>query len=406
MNNPFKKKAPDEGTVKPAPDAVGKKSLLGALNFKSMSQLLKKKAPGGNESTDSPETGIVDKKALLKEKLWNFLFPKPEVESVIGVDLNHSRLFALELNPKSSKLTLANFAVSHALDEKKPVGEQIAEFIEKEKFTASKINISMSGSVVMVRFLEFAKMKLEDLRVAMRFEVEKYIPFKADQVLTDYHIIGDSFKDKKMMRVILVAAKKQPVMQLITAIYKANLKIKNISVHSLSCLNAFESAYAQEIADTTLLFDIGIETSSLIVLLDKELAFVRDISIGSRELFANFKKKINWVEEEGKVFSLEESLPGQEALFEEVLDPFAGQLKVSLSYFLNQNPQAKMPQKLYLSGECVDLPLVHQGLSKAMEMESVLVDAFKGVDLGPVGDEKLNKYRSMLNSCMGLSLLN
>lgn len=355
----------------------------------------------------------------------NFFTPIKSKESTIGLDFNHARLLAAELQKAPGGRYLLTRLASEFPDTAEPSEPQPPEtgdkfipwgpgplsaagmeaFLAKGSFSSPKVNIALSGPVVLTRFIQFPKMTLKELKAAMQYEIEKYIPFEGNDVIADFHILGDNSQDKKNMKVILVAAKKTEISSLIESFRKTQLRIRVIDIHAFACFNAFSHAYLDAQKGSSVLLDIGSETCSLLVLLGKEPAFIREISLGSLDILEMFKKKAELKSFPRNDTDLENAVGSYPALFAEAVEPLVSQIRLSLNYFSHNNPKAENPKRIYLSGELCGLAQFQAELSKVLELELELWDCLKNIDIsGQVSGQELEKTRHLLPSSIGLAL--
>lgn len=286
------------------------------------------------------------------------------------------------------------------------LGPAIAALMAREKVPFQAVHIALSGPVVLTRFIQFPKMNLKELRAAMKYEIEKYIPFEANDVIADFHILGDVPQDKRNMKVILVAAKKTEIFSLIEALNKINLKVRVVDIQAFACYNAFTAIHSGELKGITILLDIGYETSSLMILADKEPAFIREISIGSADVIEGFKKKIGYEDSgRGGGFDLSIQAKVQDALFADSVEPLLSQIRLSINYFMNNNPKADLPGTVYLSGELSEMPEFQNQMKTHLDLTPRLWDCLAAVDVQPeVSQSNLAAFRSLLPVSIGLAL--
>ncbi len=342
--------------------------------------------------------------SLLKRKP-DFLAGPGSTQVSIGFDFNHSRLFAIELHSKGNRYELSRFASQPTLTNIKQMGHAAGAFLEKAKFSVAKINIALSGPLVLTRFIEFPKMDLKSLKASMRYEIEKYIPFQAEDVIADFHILGGAGLEKKNMKVILVAAKKAEVFAMIETFHKTSFKIRCIDIHAFACLNAFNFACPETTKGTTTLVDIGEETSALLIVTEKEAAFIREISLGRKELVEILKKKLTWDESKNETFELMEIVQKNKDLFLDAMEPLASEIRLSLNYFTNNNPKIEPPRSFYVSGELCHIPEFRQNLKEIVGLEPQTWDCLRGIEIADhVSKQELDSFRPMLPVSLGLAL--
>ncbi len=357
--------------------------------------------------------------------ILNFLTPSKPRESTIGLDFNHARMFATELQKNTGGRYIltrlaseqGNLAESRAAQTTETGNKSVSwgpatlaavaleSLLSKGHFSSTMVNIALSGPVVLTRFIQFPKMTLRELKAAMQYEIEKYIPFEGGDVIADFHILGDDSQDKKTMKVILVAAKKTEISSIIESFRKTHLQIRVIDIHTFACFNAFSHAYPDARKGASVLLDIGSETCSLMVLSGKEPAFIREISLGSLDILEMFKKRGGLQSTPETDSELQNSVSSYSELFAEAVEPLVSQIRLSLNYFAHNNPKAENPQKIYLSGELCALTEFQAELSKVLEIELELWDCLKNIEVsGEVSREELERYRHLLPISIGLAL--
>jgi type IV pilus assembly protein PilM len=151
---------------------------------------------------------------------------------------------------------------------------------------SKSVNISVSGQQAIIRYIDFPKMKPEELRQALKFEAQKHIPFPVSEVSIDGCILRDDLPDNKM-KVLLAAVKKDLIEQRLKLLSAAGLSVNVIEIDSISLVNAFNYNYADDDMvknKTVALLNIGSATSNLNILENGLLAMSRDIAIGGNNL--------------------------------------------------------------------------------------------------------------------------
>src|SRR3989338_881387 len=174
----------------------------------------------------------------LKIQFPNMLFQKhaatPVATRMLGLNIGKSKMVAAELVHESDQITLDQYAVQAITD--RPIQEQVKQFMEQNKFQAKKVNISLKGQGVVIRFLSFPRMNKADFESAIQFEAEKYLPFNLADVMVDFYINEDGKTAKgATMPVILVAARKTEVSKLMKIIEPTGLQINAIDIDAFAC---------------------------------------------------------------------------------------------------------------------------------------------------------------------------
>ncbi|MCM8776381.1 MAG: pilus assembly protein PilM, partial [Candidatus Omnitrophica bacterium] len=126
------------------------------------------------------------------DKIQGQIFSKKKTGAVksdiasLGCDYGLSKILIVEIQKSNSGIKMTHFSRIDRSEDKRKAAEEIKQCFEQGGFTTTKVRIAVKGQGVIARFIQFPKMKPEDLKSALSFEAEKYIPFKFNEVLIDY----------------------------------------------------------------------------------------------------------------------------------------------------------------------------------------------------------------------------
>lgn len=257
---------------------------------------------------------------------------------------------------------------------------QIKGLAEEIKLSVKDINISLSGSSVVSRVISMPDMADDELRSAIRFEVEKFIPFDINDCLLDHYVQSKGPKDKGNKDVLLAAAKRDSVIARVKAVEEAGFTVNIVDVDCFAMTNAFVRNFQQpEQSKTIALLNIGFSHTNLLIIRDGLVSFVRDLSIGSASFSDAVLKKCG-VDIEAADWSKNiapEKSADVAACSKLVLSALLDEIKMSFGYYENQ------------SGRSIDLIYVAGGGAEFAGM----LDAFnETVGIKP---EKWNPFQFM-----------
>jgi len=227
----------------------------------------------------------------------------------------------------------------------------LSELIQKGK---DHVRIVFSGSSLLVRCIQLPAMTQHELKSAIRFEAENHIAFPIDDCILDFQIVKQN-PEKKIMNVLLVAAKRDFVQEKLRMLMDLDIHPEAIDVDTFCLLNAYESLglalSAPPEEKTKALLNIGHRVTSLAILQEKLPLFVREIPLGAAGIAKVISEAKGLSDSEANVFK-EETRP---ELLDEVknftqkgLEPLADEVKRSIEYFENESQSPV--QSVYLSG--------------------------------------------------------
>ncbi|OGX12983.1 MAG: hypothetical protein A2351_04010 [Omnitrophica bacterium RIFOXYB12_FULL_50_7] len=353
---------------------------------------------------------------LLKQQLsglWGgflskILPQKPTSFKVTVCDLDRTRMVLLELEKCVDHLFVHRIEIikNASLDQKPAL--VLKPFLDGKKFRKEGVRVALKGHGVVIRYIRFPKMKTEDLRSAMKYEAEKYIPFELNDVVLDFGVVEESFKtdDGEKMEVMLVVIKRQELEPTLEIFRNLECRLSVVDVHILSAMAALEYFHPEDFAGHVGLLDLGAEISTLGIVRDGKPRFVRDISYGTFDLHKRLKTRSNLLDEKiEKLFEKHEApTPDEMQTITESLAGLIGDLRVSFDYYHDQSGQSKPVTKIFLCGG-VSHPLVLKALSEGLQIPVVSMDILPKLKWAPDVDPELLKiHAALLPVPLGLGL--
>ena len=313
---------------------------------------------------------------------------KPESTRTLGLNIGRSSLVACEMLKEDNKQLIERCARKE-LTPNKSLTVQIKEFIQESGFQSKRVNASLKGQGVVIRFVSFPKMNRADFASSIQFEAEKYLPFSVSEVVLDYYISADgapsSDQDPATMSVILVAARKTEVDKLLNAAQGAGLRLDAIDLDAFALANAFEHANPDAKKHAVGLIDFGAVDTTFVILDKGKMTFSRDIAFGGNDLVEMVRRKLNIPVEQAAKIPLEPKLtqPDQFNAVVGGLDRLFQELKSSINYYYNQHQNVTPLETIYISGGFSQLSVLPELLEKQAEIPVKRWDPTVGISLAP-----------------------
>lgn len=177
------------------------------------------------------------------------MMPFSSRKTAIGVDIGSSSFRVARLTKGKDKPYLSALgsirvprgaiAGGEIIDED-VVAQSLAELWKKTGLKEKEIVFGVANQRVVVRLIDFPYMEPNDLKSAIQFQAQDFIPLPIEDVILDYQVIEEYFTESgdRMLQILLVAAQKGMVELFVRAAEKAGLKPVIVD------MNAFATARA------------------------------------------------------------------------------------------------------------------------------------------------------------------
>jgi type IV pilus assembly protein PilM len=207
----------------------------------------------------------------------------------IGLDIGSSALKAVQLAPSGQGLRVAAFATeplprgavtASGVVDGATVSAAIRRLLERERLVSPAVVAALPGQSAVVKRITLPAMTSRELEEAIGWEAEQHIPFPLSDVHLHYETLGSTGRDAPTMNVLLVAARRDSVAALERLIADAGRTACVIDVGALALQNAYAANRAGGRGSTVALVDIGASATTITIVVDRQPAFVRHVSVG------------------------------------------------------------------------------------------------------------------------------
>jgi type IV pilus assembly protein PilM len=270
----------------------------------------------------------------------------------IGLDIGRYSVKAAAVSYTKAGPNLAGFSI-------KPVGDNIVHAINKAYselgLTKTRVITSVSGSAIIVRYIDMPEMTMEELEGAVRFEAEKVIPYNINEVELDAQRIESL--DGNRMRVLMVAVKKDIIDSQIKILSEAGLEPSVIDIDSFAVANAFMNAGIDS-ENICGLINIGFAKTNVNIIKGEKSYLSRDIDIGAGQVVKALSDNLSLPWEEA-VKTAEEYISGFNDLpddkrriismpLSDALSRLADEIRLSFDFY--ENRYANSVANIFISG--------------------------------------------------------
>jgi type IV pilus assembly protein PilM len=342
-----------------------------------------------------------------------------KTKSLIGLDLGSSVVKAVEISLEGQDPVITGFGRAE-LPPEGDINEAVAAVFEQGNFKSKKVVTSVSGQSVVVRYIPMTRMSNSDLKEAIRFESDKYLPFEQDEVVMDCQPLlrrpggGSADFDESsddQMTVLLAACRTGEIDQQVALVESHGLSPVAIDVDLFAIANAWDlcgipqEEYENAHDMASALVDVGATRTSINVLCGGETCFSREINIGGADMTQAIARRlgIDLFEAETVKRAPESHEVEVNSAITPVLEDLVSEISLSLDYV--EHHEGIRVEEILLSGGGVLAPGATAYIEQATARTARTWNPLEGlrVDVNEVNVEELEAWAPSLVVAVGLA---
>ncbi|MBN2713369.1 MAG: type IV pilus assembly protein PilM [Planctomycetes bacterium] len=326
--------------------------------------------------------------------------------SILGLDVGTYSVKAVELTGIGDDVRVTGLGWER-IPSPDMVEDTIHAVLANNNLRARRVVTSVSGRSVIVRHVTMMPMPPEELRQAVRYEADKYIPYDVDDVQLDCQQLGPADEAGSQIRVLLVAAKRQLIEEHIGMLKRVDLQPAMIDVDLFALANAFELCNARaELAaegEAVALVDIGASKTSICVMKGMADCFTREVYTAGNAMTDAVAKRFGEspTAVEGMKEDPGEAISSMSDAMLPVIDDLGSEVRLSFDYYENQFEQTV--SKVYVSGGSIMFPPMLDALKNSFELETNRFNPFETVNVEVADDVIIHEKASDMVVAFGLA---
>jgi type IV pilus assembly protein PilM len=214
----------------------------------------------------------------------------------IGLDIGSTAVRAAELSAgmqptviRAAQVGLTAGAVENGeVRDPMAVSEALRELWKNGGFSGGQVWLGVGNQRVVVREIALPFLPEKELKASLSLQVQEFIPMPVDEAVLDYDPIGEFEQDdRKMLRMLLVAAQRAMVDQVVQAVTGAGLEPMGLDLIPLALVRAVGTPDVSMDLDATgeeAIIDIGAHVTNIVVHDRGATRFVRILPSGGRDV--------------------------------------------------------------------------------------------------------------------------
>jgi type IV pilus assembly protein PilM len=338
-------------------------------------------------------------------------------KSVAALDIGASSIKYVRLDRRAEGFALAaagirelpiEAIVSDEIKDRDGVIFNIQGLLDQCDPRTTDVVVSVSGHGVITDKFEVDQKTGSEAEQAILFEAEQRSPFDVDDVSMDYHILRtDDARGK--MEVLLVAARREFVMEYLNMLRDAGLRTLVVDTDAFAVLNAYSINYDIDPDRVTALINIGFDTTNVVFLKDGLYHSTRDISSAGRVIFEVIQREFR-LNQEMTMKVIRGELEGTvdhdmlRATIRSAADELLTGLEVAFSYFKTL-AKTDAVDWIVLSGGGALIPFLPESIQSKLNVPIEIANPLRNIEYDPdlFGELEPEKIAPVLAVGVGLA---
>ena len=168
------------------------------------------------------------------------------------------------------------------------VAEALSELWQRGGFKGKRVYMGVGNQRVVVREIALPYLPEKELRASLGFQVQEFVPMSVDEAVLDYDLLGEFEQDdRRMLRMLLVAAQRTMVDVLVAAATGAKLEPIGLDLVSFAMVRSVgTTGVGMDLEDDgdEAVIDIGAHVTNIVVHAAGATRFVRILPSGGRDI--------------------------------------------------------------------------------------------------------------------------
>lgn len=167
-------------------------------------------------------------------------------QASVGIDIQDRAIVMAYLKASVTGVKLLAHGV-YSLEDGQPgedradrMGRVVKAFFGRNRIPSATLFLGIPREAAILRYVELPLVVKENLRDSLGYELEKYMPFSADELYFDYQVISED-KNTEKLQLLLVAVKREFIEPFISLQKLPGARLSGVEVSSTAVANFFSS---------------------------------------------------------------------------------------------------------------------------------------------------------------------
>lgn len=331
-----------------------------------------------------------------------------------ALDIGTNAIRAVQFSGGKGKWSLAHYGytpvdvrltTSNAAESQRKLGETILTAIGQSGIKTKNVVIGLPSSKTFTTVIDVPKASEQELKAAMKYQVDKYIPMSVDEAKVDWAILGPSLKDQNEVEVLLTSVANAYTEERLEFVESLGFNVIAAEPEPLAMARSLTPVGNQA---SLLLLDMGETSTDIVIVYGDTPRLVRTIPTGLSTLVKAAAQNLNVQEDQARQFILKfglapDKLDGQVVrAVDTTLDNFVNEIAKSVKFFQTRYTSLQI-EAVLLSGFAAIVPQLGSYVAQKTNMQVKLADPWQGVTMSQADTGKLSMIANEYATAIGLA---
>jgi len=356
-----------------------------------------------------------DEMSFLNKKIFNY------ANDIIGLDLSDLSIKVAKFEDEGDRQKVVSYgsikipmgSISDGEIKKK---EEVIAAIKKlvraagpKRIRTKKVICSLPETKAFLRIVTIPIMDKEEVREAVKWEMEANIPLPLDQVYYDWQILEKNLiNEKNKMNLLVVAIAKPVVDEIISVLEAAGLEPVGLEIESIAQARTLVDEKKEN--ETVMTVDIGDRRTSFLITKNNIPCFTSSIPISGQSMTDAISKGLNIPLDEAETMKLNYGIGSDfknDAIFNAVkpiLDGFSSEIERSMDFFITGLQYSANIDSVIVCGGSANakglIPYLSKKIGRELELGNPWINMNVGKNLPLIDRNESVQY----STALGLAL--
>jgi type IV pilus assembly protein PilM len=340
-------------------------------------------------------------------------------KSIVGLDIGSSCIKAVELKKSKGEIQVAHvgleplasdIVVDSMIVDSGSVSSAISKIFNESGIKAKDVATSVSGHSVIVKTkIPMPRMSDDELAAQINTEAAQHIPFDIADVSIDYQILTED-PDTPQMDVLLVAVKKDKLLNYTNVLSLAGKTPKVVDIDAFALQNCYEYNYEPAPESTAALLNLGASVMNINIVKGNTPLFTRDVSVGGNQYTDSLQKELDLSFDDAEKLKLGQKVgtvseDAKMPILQQVTEIIVLEIQKTFDFF-RATAAGEHIERIFLAGGSSKVPGLIEALRQEFSMPVEILNPFNRIapPSGGHGAEIVEANAAQLAVAVGLAL--